>query len=146
MFKKKKVPGGADALNRFCIECGRRPLPGVHRYTLGARWEEDGIPFARCHRCMMIAMGPDNKAVPLCLSCHRQDLERARAANELKRIQREARERGERRRLRAERRRAWIKGGGALSDSFLDDTSEEEDGQTDWWEWGLDDDMNSAHS
>jgi len=44
MFTKKKAAGGAQAHNRFCIECGRRSLPGVHRYMLGARWQENGVP------------------------------------------------------------------------------------------------------
>jgi hypothetical protein len=30
MFIKKKAPGGAQAHNRFCIECGRRSLLGVY--------------------------------------------------------------------------------------------------------------------
>ncbi|KUJ08642.1 uncharacterized protein LY89DRAFT_676558 [Mollisia scopiformis] len=107
----KKAPGGAQAHNRFCIECGRRPLPGVHRYMLGARWEEHGVPYARCKRCKMIAKGPEDQAVPLCFSCHTQDLEKARAVEELKRVQAEAREREKRRSLRAERRRIWIERG-----------------------------------
>jgi hypothetical protein len=99
------------------------------------------VPFARCLRYRRIARGPEDQAVPLCLSCYTQDLERARAAEELKRVRREAREREERRWLRAERRRKWIEGGGALSDSFSEDTSEE-DGRADPWDWGQDDDMN----
>lgn len=131
MYKKKKVPGGTQAHNRFCIECGRRPLPGVHRYMLGSRWEEYGAPFARCLRCQRIARGPDDQAVPLCLSCHTQDLERARAAKE---VQREVEERVERRRRRTESRRA-------LSDTSPEDMSEQ-DNHEDPWEWGQDDDEN----
>jgi hypothetical protein len=140
MFKKKKAPGGSQAHNRFCFECGRRPLPGVHRYMLGSRWEEYGVPFARCLRCGSIARGPEDQAVPLCLSCHTQDLERVRAAGELERVRREARGRKERRLLRAERRRKWIDGGRALSDYSSEDTSEQYV-REDLWDWGQDDDI-----
>lgn len=34
MFKMENRPGQPDARNRFCIECGRRPLPGPNRYLL----------------------------------------------------------------------------------------------------------------
>lgn len=86
--------------------------------------------------------------MPLCLSCHTQVLERARAVKELKRVQREARAQEERRSLRAGRRRKWIEGGGALSDSFSEDESEQENQNGPWdWGWGEGDDMNySTHS
>ncbi|KFY49112.1 hypothetical protein V495_00760 [Pseudogymnoascus sp. VKM F-4514 (FW-929)] len=146
MFIKKKVAGGTQAHNRFCIECGRRPLPGLHRYMLGSRWKENGVPFARCLRCEIIAKGPEDQAVPLCFSCHTQDLERARAAEELERVRREARWREERRSLRAERRRNWVERGFALSDFSSEDSSEQDDPEYQW-DWGQDDDMNySAHS
>jgi hypothetical protein len=104
------------------------------------------VPLARCLRCTRIARGPEDQAIRLCLSCHTQDVERARAAEELERVRREAREREKRWRLRAERRREWIERGFALSD-FSEYTSEEEDGRADPWDWGQDDDMNySAHS
>jgi hypothetical protein len=105
MSNKKKAPGGTQAHNRFCIKCGRRPLPGVHRNMLGSRWEEYSVPFARCLRCISIARGQEDQTVRLCLSCYTKDLERARAAEELQRVQREAGEQEERRSLRAERRR-----------------------------------------
>jgi hypothetical protein len=140
MVKRKKAAGGTEARNRFCIECGRRPLPGLHRYMLGARWEESGMLFVRCLRCTTITMGPEEQNVPLCLSCHTQDLERARAAKELERVRREAREQEERRQRRTERRREWIERGFALSD-FSEYTSEE-DSEADPWDWGQDDDMN----
>lgn len=146
MFTKKKAPGGAQAHNRFCIECGRRPLPGVHRYMLGSRWQEYGVPYARCKRCRTIAQGPEDQAVPLCFSCYTRDLERARAVEELKRVQTEAREREKRRSLRAERRQRWIERGLALSDFSSEDSSEQDDREYQW-NWGQDDDMNySAHS
>ncbi|OBT61335.1 hypothetical protein VE03_09536 [Pseudogymnoascus sp. 23342-1-I1] len=146
MFIKKKVPGGTQAHNRFCIECGRRPLPGLHRYMLGSRWKENGAPFARCLKCKIIAKGPEDQAVPLCFSCHTQDLERVRAAEELERVRREARWREERRSLRAERRRNWVERGFALSDFSSEDPSEQDDPEYQW-DWGQDDDMNySAHS
>lgn len=41
--------------NRFCIECGIRPLTGtrddVHKYGKGNEWEQDGITFVRCLKC-----------------------------------------------------------------------------------------------
>jgi hypothetical protein len=141
MFIKKKAPGGTQAHNRFCIECGHRPLPGTHRYMLGSRWKEDGVPFARCKRCTMIAKGPEDQAVPLCFSCHTQDLERARAVEELKRVQMEARGREERTSLRAERRRCWVDRGFALSDFSSEDSSEQDDRDYHLG-WGQDDDMN----
>lgn len=62
---------------------------------LGARWKEDGVPFARCKRFTIIAKGPEDQAVLLCFSCYTQDLERARAVEELKRVQMEVRGREE---------------------------------------------------
>jgi hypothetical protein len=56
----------------------------------------------------MITKGLEDQAVPLCFSCHTQDLERARAVEELKRVQMEARGREERRSLRVERRRYTV--------------------------------------
>lgn len=141
MSTKKKASGNAQAHNRFCIECGRRPLPGVHRYMLGSRWHEHGVPYARCKRCRVIARGPEDQTVPLCFSCHTQDLEKARAVEELKRVQNEAREWEERMSLRAERRRR-------LSDFSSEDSGEQDDrGYECYWDMGQDDDMNySAHS
>lgn len=48
------VAGGLKAHERFCNECGRRPLPGVHRHKLGARWTEYGMPYMRCSGCERI--------------------------------------------------------------------------------------------
>ena len=94
----------------------------------------------------MIAKGPEDQAVPLCFSCHTQDLEKARAVEELKRVHTEAREREKRRSLHAERRRVWIERGFALSDFSSEDSSEQDDREHQW-DWGQDDDMNySAHS
>jgi Zn ribbon nucleic-acid-binding protein len=85
MARKKKAPGRKEA-HRFCFECGRRPLPGVHRYQLASRWEEYGVPFVRCTECRSIARAPDNQPlrlrgswdiVALCVSCDmlaRQDM------------------------------------------------------------------------
>jgi hypothetical protein len=102
------------------------------------------VPFARCLRCRSIARGPEDKAVKLCLSCHGQDLERARATQEQERVWRRVNEQKERRLLRAERRQDWINSGRALSD-YSSDASEH--GSQDLWDWGQDDDMNySAHS
>lgn len=70
MITKKKAPSGVQACTRFCIECGRRPLPGVHRYMLGSRWVEHGVPFARCVKCKQIAQGPEDMGVRMCLPCH----------------------------------------------------------------------------
>jgi hypothetical protein len=104
------------------------------------------VPYARCKRCRTIAQGPEDQAVPLCFSCYTRDLERARAVEELKRVQTEAREREKRRSLRAERRQRWIERGLALSDFSSEDSSEQDDREYQW-NWGQDDDMNySAHS
>jgi hypothetical protein len=46
---------------------------------------------------------PEDQAARLCLSSHRQDLERARVADVLMKVQREAMELEERRWLRVER-------------------------------------------
>ena len=146
MFMKKKIPGGAQAHSRFCIECGRRPLPGVHRYTLGSRWKENGVPFVRCFSCKIVARALEDQTVLICLSCHMQDLERVRAAEEFERVRREARLRDERRSLREERRRNWVERGFPLSDFSSADPRDQDDSDSDW-DWGQDDDMNySAHS
>jgi hypothetical protein len=83
----------------------------------------------------MIAKGLEDQAVPLCFSCHTQDLEKARAVEELKRVQTEAREREKRRSLRAERRQGWIERGFALSDFSSEDPSEQDDREY-RWDWG----------
>jgi hypothetical protein len=114
MVKRKKAAGGTEARNRFCIECGRRPLPGVHRYQLGSRWEEAGVLFVRCLRCTAITLGPEDQNVPLCLSCYTQDLVRERAAKELERVRRERREREERRQRLTAIRREWVERGCAV--------------------------------
>ncbi|CZT40884.1 uncharacterized protein RSE6_00555 [Rhynchosporium secalis] len=131
MIRKGKAPGSGQAHSRFCIECGRRDLPGLHRYMLGSRWDDDDIPYVRCIRCKTIARGPEEKAVQLCLSCHRQDSEseKARAAEELKRIQTEIKEQVNMRILRAERRIAWVESGRAMSDFSSEDSESERD---DW--------------
>lgn len=91
MYKKKKNrPGQPGARERFCIECGRRPLPGPHRYKLGLQWKEDGVCFVRCVECENIARGFQYLAAPVCLSCHRQRLEAYRNVDEMHRVQREA--------------------------------------------------------
>ncbi|OBT61886.1 hypothetical protein VE03_08729 [Pseudogymnoascus sp. 23342-1-I1] len=141
MFIKKKMPRGAQAHNRFCIECGHRPLPGVHRYTLGSRWRENGVPFVRCLRCEIIAEGLEDQTVRTCPSCHTQNLETVRAAEELERVRRETRLRGERRARRAERRRNWIKRGLPGSDFSSADPSDQDDSD-DEWERGQDGGIN----
>ncbi|KFY28475.1 hypothetical protein V493_02917 [Pseudogymnoascus sp. VKM F-4281 (FW-2241)] len=144
MFKRKKTAGGIEAYNRFCFECGRRPPPGEHRYMLGARWEENGVPFVRCLRCEKVDIGPAEQAISLCLPCHRQDLERKKAVEELKRVQMDRKSREVRRLLRAERRRKWVERGYALSDFSSVDSSDEDDSGD---EWGHDGDMDySGHS
>lgn len=42
---------------RFCLECGRRPLPGSHRYQEGDKWHEDGSLMVRCRTCKGICRG-----------------------------------------------------------------------------------------
>lgn len=148
MTKKKKVLGGLEAHNRFCIECGRRPLPGEHQYTRGQRWDENGNPFVRCFKCQRTAQAPEDRSVQLCLSCHTQDLERQRQAEVRKRVQRESEARDQRRLLRAERRRHHLEHGGAASDTEEEDTSEEEYQDSPFWGYaGSEYEMNySAHS
>lgn len=36
---------------RFCLECGRRPLPGGNRYKAGDSWREEGKLWVRCGVC-----------------------------------------------------------------------------------------------
>ncbi|KFY45634.1 hypothetical protein V494_00859 [Pseudogymnoascus sp. VKM F-4513 (FW-928)] len=147
MIMKKRGPGGAQAHNRFCIECGRRPIPGPHRYVLGSRWKENGASFVRCLRCGVIGRAPEDQRVPLCFSCHTQHLEREKAARELERVRRETREREEREVLRAARRVIWVERGGALSDFSSADPREEEDSEEDPYDWGQDDDISyTGHS
>lgn len=144
MTLSKKRAGGTQAHTRFCIECGRRPGPGEHRYTLGTRWKENEVPFVKCLSCKITAEGPKDQALRICVSCHRQDLERVRAAEVLKRVRSEAREREERRLRREERRRDWVERGFTPSDFSSADPREEDDSESDW---GQDDDMNySGHS
>jgi hypothetical protein len=78
MVKRKKGPQGTQAHNRFCLECGRRPLPGPHRYTSGDRWDESGVPFVRCRWCAKVAKAPADQDIELCLYCHTRALEEAR--------------------------------------------------------------------
>ncbi|KFY14800.1 hypothetical protein V492_02407 [Pseudogymnoascus sp. VKM F-4246] len=147
MTMKKKAPGGAHAHNRFCIECGRRPVPGPHRYVIGWRWKENGAYFVRCLRCEVIGRAAEDYRVPFCFSCHTQDLERERAARELERVRREAREREERKVLREKRRRDWVASGRALSDFSSADPREEDDSEEDPYNWGQDDDISyTGHS
>lgn len=127
MTKSRKSSGGAHAGNRFSIECGRRPLPGEYRYLRGCRWEEHGVPFVRCLNGITIVWVPRDQLMKHCLSCHSQDLEKEKAAEELERVRRETREIEQIWQQRAERRRRFIEQGGALSDSFSEDTSEEND-------------------
>jgi len=138
MLKKKKTSGGSQACNRFCNECGRRPLPGLHRWTMGIRWEEDDtrgsyVPFVRCLGCERIARAPADKAIRLCLGCHTYDIERVRAAEEVQRVQKEFNDREERRRMREDRRIQWIASGYAASDFSQHDPGSE--GEEEYW-WG----------
>lgn len=130
MTKRRKMAGGAEPHNRFCIECGRRPLPGVHRHSLEARWEECGTSFVRCLRCASIAIGPKDHAVQLCYSCHTQDLDRERVAKEQERVLWEAKRREQSILLHperhVERRRRWAEGGHNQSGYWLDDTTDED--------------------
>ncbi|EPE24926.1 hypothetical protein GLAREA_11507 [Glarea lozoyensis ATCC 20868] len=144
MVKKHKRPGGRQARSRFCIECGRRPLPGTHRYMLGQRWEEGVVPYVRCIRCTEIDIAPDDKIVKLCLSCHQQNLERKRAAEEQDRLWKEVNDQKQRRLLREERRRNWIHSGRAQSEFSSHDPASEQYSESIDWGFGID--MNSAHS
>lgn len=100
-------------------------------------------------RCKTIARAADEPSVPLCLSCHRQDQERSRAAQELERVRREASEREQRHADRAVRREEWIAGNRAPSEfSDFDDKSQyPSDDEYYKWDMGQDGDMNySAQS
>ena len=55
MVKELMAAGKNKAPERFCLECGRRPLPGLHRYGPGSRWREAGVPYVRCARCNEIS-------------------------------------------------------------------------------------------
>lgn len=90
------------------------------------------MPFVLCLKCKIIAEGPEDQAARLCLSCHTQDLEKARAARELERLRREARLRDERRSLREERRRNWIERGFAETDFSSADPRDQDDSDSEW--------------
>lgn len=90
------------------------------------------MPFVLCLKCRMIARGPGDQKVTLCLSCHTQYLERVRAAEELERVRREARLRDERRSLREERRRNWVERGFEGSDFSSADPRDQDDSDSDW--------------
>jgi len=103
---------------------------------LGARWKELGVPFVRCIRCHLIATGPEDQAVKLCLSCHSQDLEKEESRRE--RTLKEAGAKSwqmvaEESSLRAERKQRWIERGGALSDFSEQDPEDEWD-----YDWDTD--------
>lgn len=148
MVKKKKISGGSEARNRFCNDCGRRPLPGLHRWMLGNRWEEwdimhSYVPFVRCGRCGEIAQAPGDKAIMVCLKCHTFDRERERAAEAVRRVQIEAREQEERRTAREGRRTArevrrveWIAEGRAASEfsDYSDRISDSEEEDPHYWD------------
>lgn len=80
----------------------------------------------------MIARGLGDQKELICLSCHTQDLERVRAAEELERVRREARLRDERTLLRAERKRNWVERGFAGSDFSSADPRDQDDSDSDW--------------
>jgi hypothetical protein len=104
------------------------------------------MPYAQYKRCKIIAKGPEDQAMPLCFSCYTQDLERARAVEELKRVQTKAREQEKRRSLHAEQRQVWIEHGFALS-NFSSEDSSKQDNREYQWDWGQDNDINySTHS
>lgn len=141
MLKKKKALGGSQAHNRFCNDCGKRPLPGLHRWMLGNRWGEELIGgsymlFVRCSWCETIARAPADAGTKLCLGCYTYNIERRRAAEEVQRVQREMREREERRSSRDARRIQWIANNRAVSDfSSQDPRSEEEEDNLDACQW-----------
>lgn len=89
MTKKNKGPHGYKSYSRFGIDCGRRPLPVLNRYTRGVRWDERGVPFVRCLKCIRVAQAPNDRTIKT--SCHKA-IGKVRAAAELEKVQREARE------------------------------------------------------
>lgn len=50
-FRRQSIRSNGLLGNRFCNECGSRPLPGIHRYQLGEIWHQDGMSYLRCTRC-----------------------------------------------------------------------------------------------
>ena len=75
MIKRTHRAGGRKAKNRFCVECGKRDLPGVDRYQRGSRWEENGEVWLRCLDCLEFDRAPRGKGVQRCGSCHAAYLE-----------------------------------------------------------------------
>ena len=57
---------------RFCLDCGKRPLPGTHRYQEGASWHEDGVLLCRCRACKGIVRARVGRSV--CVSCCEREI------------------------------------------------------------------------
>lgn len=57
---------------RFCLDCGRRPLPGGHRYQDGASWHEDGVLLVRCRACKGIVRARPGRSV--CVGCCEREI------------------------------------------------------------------------
>lgn len=87
------------------------------------------MAFVRCLKCTTIATAPEESTARVCYSCHTQNLERARAAEELRRVQREMKEREERFWQREEWRKNW---GGAASDFSSNDPREDDEDDYQW--------------
>lgn len=119
MTKKEKAKWGLDVINRWCVECGIKPLPGTNRYTAGNHIQISGEHYVICLRCRHFGAGAsaDGKPLSVCQDCQHvtKTIEERRAAG---------RARQERDRLRAEQterraRRCAIYGSDSDSDDIV---------------------------
>lgn len=56
--------------DRFCIECGRRDLPGPYRYQLGDQWEDHYLHwYVRCEKCKKINRAALDIKLRMCKFC-----------------------------------------------------------------------------
>lgn len=125
MVTKKMTWGGFYADKRFCIECGRRPISGIHRHGLGNGWMEGdvqlvhtdaglevqcvgGVAYVRCSRCRDIGRAPpDDTNSKVCISCYPHEQAKL-LREERQREERQKEERREEKRREEKRQRQGI--------------------------------------
>lgn len=70
VLDKRRRRGGAQACNRFCLDCGISSTPGKARYTKGSRITVQGLVRVICLKCGQFQIGiQDMSNVQLCFFC-----------------------------------------------------------------------------